>query len=691
MRGKQWGLLGALLALAVLLTAPALGIAEEATEADRFIHEEPFSQAHTLEGMFANFTEYFHVGEWDVHEAQLSLVYATTPLVIERVSDMTLYLNGQPFYSQRIEPTAGAIAQLKVDLPVDAITDGLNSITLSAYIRTNEDDPCTDDAARMGWMDIHLESGVAIDYTPMAQTQTIADFYTNFSSIDALENEQSAVVIPDAATRTELTVAGLALSGMANNAVLSYDKVRLDSASGTLPDDQYLLYIAEYDRLMPDVAAWLDADQEAIAKDGALLALLSPAEGQHILLLTGTDTLALENAGRLLGNPAYMSQFIMASRAVGAGEDVSIPQDSTTDDGVIQLTETGESLKGVFRQSHTFYVENDPGRVFAAGSQVELAYRYADNLDFDRAMISVYVNGTPIGSRQLTASGANGSTLILTIPYNIDVRGDFTVEVAFDLEMVDTWCTQRAEEMPWAYISPESTLDIQWEDSGRLLLDYYPSPFIRNGRFDNVAVILPDAPTDTDLLAFCQIVTTLGRSLRDNLGQLSVLHMSEATGIAGRNTILIGRIDANPLAAEENEKLYFRFSDDQSTLLSNEKLLIDPAYGTRLGTVQLIAAGDGHATLVLSAVRDEEVGYAASYLGDAGRASSLSGDAYIASSTGIQQFKFSEDNAKTPSLYEQLMQEKAMLRVVLIGGGVAVILVVAAVMLLIRYRKRGKK
>lgn len=167
--------------------------------------------------------------------------------------------------------------------------------------------------------------------------------------------------------------------------------------------------------------------------------------------------------------------------------------------------------------------------------------------------------------------------------------------------------------------------------------------------------------------------------------------MSEATAFDGQNTILLGRIGVSPLAAAVNEKLYFRFSDDQSTILSNEKLLIDPAYGTRLGTAQLLRTNDGYAMLILSAVRDEEVGYAASYLGDASRASSLSGDAYIASSTGIQQFQFSEDNAPTPSLYEQLLEQKALLRVILIGGGVAVILIVAAVMLLIKYRKRGKK
>lgn len=686
-RTKAGILMAAILVLVLGLHTAAM--AQEATAS--YTHEEAFSQAHTLEGMFSSFTEYFNTGEWDIQSAQLSLVYATTPLVIEKVSDLTLYINGRPFYSERVQPTSGAITQLKVDLPVDAIKEGLNSIEVFAYIRTHEDDPCTDDASQMGWMDINVESSVSVAYTPNAQTETIADFYRNFSSIDTLENRQSVVVIPRDATQTELTLAGLALSGMANNAVLFYDNVQLETldATGSLPSGPYILYIAESSRLAADVSASLDETQRKDAENGALLALVSPAEGQHMLVITGADTQALLNAGRVLGNASYMEQFIMASRAMTAGEDVSMPAGTALQDDAIALTATGEYLHGVFRRSHTFYVENDPGRVFAPGSQVELSYRYSDNLDFDRSMVTVYVDGTPIGSRQLTASGSNGSELILVIPDTLDVQGNFTVEVAFDLELEDIWCTQRAEEMPWAYITPESTLNAVWKKTDKLLFDYYPSPFIQDGLMNNVVIVLPDAPSGIDLDAFREISLSLGRYLRDNRGSLQVLHMSEAGSLSGQNTILIGHIAENPLAAAQNSAMYFRFSDDQTTLLSNEKMLIDPAYGARLGTAQLLDAGNGNATLVLTAVRDEEVAYAASYLGDTAKIDALSGDAYIASSTGIQSFKFKMDNDKTPSLYDQLLAQKDMMRLVLIGGGVALILAVAAVLMIVKYRRRG--
>ncbi|MCZ7176246.1 cellulose biosynthesis cyclic di-GMP-binding regulatory protein BcsB, partial [Salmonella enterica] len=82
-------------------------------------------------------------------------------------------------------------------------------------------------------------------------------------------------------------------------------------------------------------------------------------------------------------------------------------------------------------------------RSLAANSQVNLAFRYAKNLDFDRSLMTVSIGGIPIGSKKLTKEYADGDTSTFTLPPDLDVSGNFAVTVSFDLEIKDLQCTPR--------------------------------------------------------------------------------------------------------------------------------------------------------------------------------------------------------------------------------------------------------
>ena len=103
-------------------------------------------------------------------------------------------------------------------------------------------------------------------------------------------------------------------------------------------------------------------------------------------------------------------------------------------------------------------------RSIAENSEVNLAFRYAKNLDFDRSLVTVSINDIPIGSKKLNKEYADSDTVSFKTPADLSVVGNYTVTVSFDLEMKSVPCVADSSQTPWAYIAPESTLLINTQD-----------------------------------------------------------------------------------------------------------------------------------------------------------------------------------------------------------------------------------
>lgn len=84
----------------------------------------------------------------------------------------------------------------------------------------------------------------------------------------------------------------------------------------------------------------------------------------------------------------------------------------------------------------------------ANGSRVHLHFKYAENLDFDSSLVTVYANDKPIGSKKLTAARANGDELNLEFPKNLEIADSFVLKVAFDLN-VKSPEVLRNGQTPW--------------------------------------------------------------------------------------------------------------------------------------------------------------------------------------------------------------------------------------------------
>lgn len=157
------------------------------------------------------------------------------------------------------------------------------------------------------------------------------------------------------------------------------------------------------------------------------------------------------------------------------------------------------------------------------------------------------------------------------------------------------------------------------------------------------------------------------------------------------NAIAIGRYGANQIAQDQNSALFFKFSQDGSTIESNEKMLIEPGFGARLASAQLLympLSGNQRALMVVSGISDEAMLKAVPYIGSVEGLWKVYGDGFVASSEAAHSFRFKEDNASVAPAAWQMMQRQDVLGLSLAAGGVLLLTLFAFSMMMMKHRRR---
>lgn len=658
------------------------------------IHKEQFKKDYNIKGLFSENQEMFYVDQWKAEDCWITIDYSVTQLVDEYLSDMTLSVNGTSFYTQRLRYNNTSRQQLKVRVPKEYLQEGLNTVTLETYIRTEEGLPCVDDVSTANWMNIYKESNIKVKYKPIIEIKSIADLYKQMTSIYSLDYKKSLVATPPSASDEVLSGAVNVLAALAPRALMNYENIAFDTVStlSEIKDKQFIMYVSTPKELPPQFKSLLTAKELEEAQQLGLMKLVELPEGKHMLLVLGSDLQMLMKVGQLIQNPELMQQLQGKEKWINPSEDVAtrINQDLQ----YYQLTSQGSYLKGPFRRAEEFYIDFPKNRLLADSSQMYLKMRYSENLDFDRSLVSVYINEIPVGSKKLSLAKANGDELLLDIPMDIQLAGPFSVKVAFDLEIKDLWCTLRQGETPWAFISNESMLKLNTLQNPFLLLEHYPAPFVKDHHFNEVNIVVPNEVGNVEYDLLGPLALTMGRFVKNNEGSFKVTRESNAVDISEDNVIIVGTYRENQLIKDLNDKLFFKFSEDGQSLLSNEKKVLDAEYSKTLGTIQLIESPYNNqnqkAAMVISGVDEKGMLDAASYLGTLEGLWHLEGDACITNEQEIDAYRFKEENATQLKFTDKMMKRKDLLPLGIAIIAVGMLLILIIVMLIKKYVKRGR-
>ncbi|MEK0313524.1 cellulose biosynthesis cyclic di-GMP-binding regulatory protein BcsB [Cohnella sp. 56] len=649
----------------------------------------------TLDGNISYKQQFFQIpAYWKAGQVKVALDYKASPLAQDKLSSVTISVNGTTVTSFRPVVSEGARQRMVVEVPVSALIEGTNTLTIQGHIVSGNEQVqiCTPTYYADKWLQIYKSSSIIVSYTPLPLANAIADFSARFTGLDTLARQDNAIAIPKDADPSELEAAVYALSGLAKSGGSDSKGVPLLAYGiddSELAGKKLVVAVAMRDRLPASLRGLIP---DAALGDKAVIRLVN-ANGQPTLVVTSDNAGLLVKAGRLIGNASLLAQLSGPVKEVTATTEVASPVPAVTK--VVNLTQVGDQITGTSHRTKDYYIALPANRSIAEASKLSLQFRYAKNLDFDRSLVTVLVDGKPIGSKKLTEALADGDSLNLTLPKNLNLSGNFTITTAFDLEVKNTSCMLPQDQMPWAFIDTDTVLQLHTKDRTELLFNNYPYPFLRDGIYNQVGVVLPEKRDGNTYRTIGNLFNLLGQYAEGNGGDVRFFGPdASADALKDRNVIAIGSYADNPVIRSANDSLYFKYDAAGTGFASNEKMSIDEDYGKRIGSLQLIVSpyASGHGLLAVTGADSRYVYLASKLIANESTMWKVYGDGAVTDMDGnIHAYRFKREAAPDqPSAVENMLEREDVLAFTAAAVSV-LLLVLLSLILLIRKHRRKRR
>lgn len=657
-----------------------------------------FQDDVTINGVIGSTERFFNVSQnWDVKDLKLNLVYTKSELLDVNYSTITVFINGEPVSSKRLYGDRKYQDKWQVNIPKELVKPGYNSISIKAY-KTISDKICRDDSNTANWLVIHKQSDIELNYSLKSNSNEIKDYNSIFTNIGNEEYVDTTFVLPDKYNSNELSsIMNLSLN---MGQKLKADNFKLDVKlkSNLKEYNNNIIYVGGTNDTSTDFLNLLSNDEKNQAKNKAVIKqVISPVnKDKRMILIISDNSKALKNATKLICNNELLNELNSSSFIIDETKDVSdIKKDTKNKLTLNDLGYNDFLLKGPFSQETNFDVSIPKNKISTAGSILNLKFRYAKNLDFERSLVTVYVNDKPISSKKLSLEKADNDNLEVNLPKDVLGKNYYKIKVVFNLELKDLMCVTRDTDNPWAYILDSSFIKFDFKDNNSLNFKSYPYPFIDNQQANDINVVVSKNLNSSDLSNIANIIGNMGRDAVYNTGNLNVLTDSEFLNTNKKgNLIVIGTPDDNSILKDINKDLYIKFDKNFSGFENNDKIkFLDDKYSKQLSTIQLINSpySKSNSAIIVSSLDKNSLSSSVRYLSDNNLTRDLKGDAAVVNRDGgIQDINFKENNTRDEEPEDNSTKfklEKSSLTFILIAGFLFLTVIISAILLILKYRK----
>jgi len=659
-----------------------------------------FSQK-TLQGIFSSTELFFNIPDyWETKYIYVQIEYDVSQLIQSVASSMTFSVNNVPIQSCSVSYKNGNTQIAYVAIPMDLVKVGYNSFSISAYARLYDEEGCIDDFSGANWLSISENSFIRSGYDIKDTGNVISYYPYPFMSSTEETGKGLTIAVSDQATDGEVAAA---MNIMAD----------LSTETGSKNNIQFCL-LSDLDRTKANrtiiVANRNNLPDKYKAKikstaDLSQCATVDYVEDDNanpLLLITSTNDKCLLEAAYMLMDKDRVSQEKTNNAVVKLGSaDVAV--NSTTLSQMVagnytvkDIIGSGLTFVGPFHQEQNIYLPFSEDYFLSDAGKVTLNFRYSDNLDFNRSMITVYWGNIPIASKKLDRDKATGDELTFAMPADVVGTTAGSIRIAFDLEIKDLICTPRQDQMPWAYISDKSTLYLPASTGIVLTFDLKPSPFRTDGKFNDLMLVISDKPTSEELNLYAQIIGMYGDGV-DPYGTFYVKRNSEfVESDSDYNIITTGTYANNKLIQTINDKLHFAYDESGTKFVSNEKLILSDTYASEIAILQLLESpfAKNRGVLAVTGATQNSLSKVYDFMSDKKKRMSLSKDCVVIDNelnTKEYQFINAIEEIKKPTLLGELSQNKQTILFTIISTSIMLMLLIAVIIILIRIRMYHRK
>lgn len=661
-----------------------------------YTKEFTYTEDVLLSGIFDTNQFYFRVRPyWGTQYAYARIQFTLSQLIGDGPASLTFSVNNKPVYSCKVAYTDGQQQILYVPIPVSLLNIGYNSFGVTGYVRIYDDEGCIDDLTGANWVRIEESSFVTVGYDVVDSRNEIQWYPYPFLSTTDETGSRTAVAVSDAMSESELAAA-LLLRADLSAETDGEDEITLTTLSQTEKYDKKVI-VSLVENLPETLKSHLQNGGENLTDRAAIVCF---GQGEdRTLLLASTDGDCLMEAARLLVDESRVLQEKKtvtyvdreASRlmldALNYGNDSQIYT-------LQSLAGGGLSYVGPFHQEKTIFLPFSGGYVLSGTGKIDLSFRYSENLDFTRSLVTVYWGSIPVASKKLSRENAGGDSLSFSLPADVVGATAGSIQVTFDLELPDLFCTPRMDEMPWAYVAETSTFYLPVGKTGQLSFDNQPAPFELSNRFNALTVVVPETMTQAELNTLGQVTALYGVNI-SAYGDIQAVRAGDFDENTDRNLIVLGTYQDNALLRTLNDRLSFRYTEDGTGFASNESQILSQDYARRIGIMQLLPSpyGEDRSILAVCATGDEAMSRIGEYLQKDENTWKLKEDAVIFDPNGeIHTYRFLQETAvQTPDLKEFVKNNKDTVLFAVAAVSAMALFLLAVILVLVRmYLTRRK-
>jgi cellulose synthase operon protein B len=492
----------------------------------------------------------------DKGTVQATIRFQHSPSLYANRSNLTVLVNGRSLGSTPLNRKQSQIGQLVVNIPPNLLQD-YNDITM--VVQQNDSQECTDPTSSDLWTEILPDSKIAFKYENQPNSNLLNFSRYPYPIFDDLGLETNKILFIQPSQVEQLWLTSAARFQAALGRVADFRPLETGMVANmtTVKDSDRVIILgtpteqptlSQLKDLPLKIAGGriLDNNQNPIPEDRGVLILTQARKdgGAPILIVTGNSAKGVAKAAQFLSQPDL--------RKMGTGQVVFVDKvPETTTPGARQwsryLPEANSfSLKDlkINNGNQPFKdvtvsgagappIEIDfralPDDHFVRGSSMNLSYSYGPQVNPRTSAVQVFLDGNFIGGARLTEDqGEIRKSLKVDLPANL-VTPSSKLQVFFRMNAKEAFDKERCIQPPGQQLTgtvhADTSFNLKRETSVQLPnleLMRFGYPFAAPQDLSATTVVMPQNPSDKDILTLLELSERLGRLSQADAVKLEV-------------------------------------------------------------------------------------------------------------------------------------------------------------------------
>jgi len=583
------------------------------------------------------------------------LDYSTSQTLLPGQGSITIFLNGYPLASRVLPPVNGDSIPWRVALPDQYFKRGFNEIRV-ANRQKSTDGPCKDIDNYANWLKIGKNTTL---HLVRKDPTTFPLMLYPFPYLDPLEDNAVRCHWMVPSDPTTDTIANMLDTASDWGKRLPSKGLRINvatRATGT-PSGEALL--------ISDNPAWSKYTPRNLApKVGALTNFpATGGPGTSSLLITGSDSTGLHAAEGALSQNEMIAQMGGTTAVVNTPPvDAAIPP--TTRLGSFTFTDLGLPaihLAGAFHQRTSLTIRRPLRCDLGRESYIKLKFRHSASMNPLRSLITIFLNGIPIGSAKLEPENANDGIIRARIPVEELAKNFWVIDIACFHDLGAADCSKSYDDVAWTVIEGESTFElVNGNLIGRPYLESFPYMIPSDGRIPNsIDFGFSANPSDEELTLASIIAGRAAQTNRINLNWTS--RKGEVTSALHGGVVVGYYSEISRFAAIKKELLVCPVAAGKFQINNKIQLMPDTLMGGAV--IQAVAAPKSNTGVlyVIMAQDNDALNMVSNILSDPNKADTIGGQVCVVTKDGrviplkIQGLKDNSDITKELNTYTPTM------------------------------------